>query len=176
MLRTHALALPLLIVLALTGCGSPPVALEPEPTAEPLFASDEEALAAAIEVYEGFQSEYNRLAQASSVDDESLGRWSRGPYMDLEIEGLRTLNQNGWTQVGANRTSNYALVEYAPDDPMGMVTIRFCNDISSVDIVDRAGDTVLPEGRSDLGTMVATFDLVNGSLILVDRVLEADGC
>lgn len=176
MLRTHALALPLLIVLTLTGCGSPPVALEPEPTAEPPFASDEEALAAAIEVYEGFQKAYSDLARRPGDDPTRLSDWSTGSYLEASLAGLDTMKRNEWTRVGAARTSDYVLLEYFPSATEAVVVIQLCDDISAIDIVDSRNESVLPEGRNLIGTMVATFDCVGARLLLANRELVEEGC
>lgn len=177
MLRTHVIALPLLLVLTLTGCGSPPVALEPEPTPEELaFATEEEALAAAIEVYEGFQLVYSELARRPGDDPTQLSDWATGDYLAASLAGLETMRTNQWTRVGAARASNFVLLDYAPHAASGAVVVELCHDVSAVQLMDASGESVAPDDRVLVGTMVATFDRVGSQLLLSNRELVEEGC
>jgi hypothetical protein len=177
MLRTRALALPLLLVLTLAGCGSPPLPRALGGPAETLpFASDEEALAAAIEVYLSFQEAYAELASRPGDDPTRLADWATGVYLEVSLNDLEFMAVNGWRSTGEGSSSAYVLRSYSPSTSRGVVVIDLCDNITGVDIVDQQGHSIVQGDRNDLGTMSATFDLVDGQILLADRELVKEGC
>ena len=68
------MTLALASALVLTGCTAPPphtVAVS-SPTATPVFASDEEALAAAVEAYEKYLAVSDQIAQEGGAGADSF--------------------------------------------------------------------------------------------------------
>lgn len=175
--HTRALPLTLLLVLTLAGCGSPPLprALG-GPANELPFASEGEALAAAIEVYEGFQELYSELASSPGDDPTRLADWATGTYLEQTLEGLERWQANQWTRTGVSRSTDYVLQSYMPSEREGVVVIQLCFDITDVDVIDKDGASVVPEDRLNVGTMSATFDNIDGQLLLAGRILMSEEC
>jgi hypothetical protein len=177
MLRTRALALPLLLVLTLAGCGSSPLPRALGGPAEALpFASAEDALAAAVEVYLGFQEAYAELASRPGDDPTRLSEWATGEYLEVSLSDLEFMALNGWRSTGEGTSSAFVLRTYSPSSSKGIVVMDLCDNITDVDIVDQEGGSIVQGDRNNIGTMSATFDLVDGQILLADRELVKEGC
>lgn len=159
-MRVLALLLPLVV---LAGCVGPPVVTPvPTPTATPVFASDEEALAAAEEAYAAYLAVSDELSAdgwaepsrlAPFLTDEELNRTER-VYDDLHASGRST--------VGTSVFDSTMLQRY--DD--GEVAVYLCLDVSGVRVVDSSGLDVTSVDRVDRVALEVVFKVVRRKLLL----------
>ena len=147
--RGAALAAAGALALMLTGCvGAPGAAPTPTPTeAAPIFASDEEALAAAESAY----AQYH----AMSSDATSKGKVPAGAEnvavgeaLDLVNEAVQNLNSDGLVTVGKPSFSIHELQSNEFDQVHGSVVAFYvCDDLRGVDVVDEKGVSVVRADR-----------------------------
>ena len=132
--------------LVLTGCGGsePPV---PTPTPAPTaaFASEEEALAAAVEAYGRFTSVSDEIGQAGGIGSERLLAVAAGDFMVGTVDGYRDWNEKGWRQIGSKTFHDVSIQSIFSNG----VVVYLCEDISNVDVVDSAGASVVSATRVD---------------------------
>lgn len=128
------------------GCSASP---EPKPTPTPLFASEEEAFAAAEEVYR----EYN---EAGSGGDDTT-RFLTGTALESELETLRYLEENTLVLRGASALSSFEPVDASPLNGSYDLDAHVCLDLSSVAVLDQNGHDVTPPGREDLVSLLVSF-------------------
>lgn len=167
MSRTHApLALLVALTLALTGCGGAGKGLgkagpSPAPTAP--FASEEEALAAAVDAYRRFSSISDEIGQAGGIGSERLVDVATGEFVKRTIDGYRDWNEKGWRQIGSKTFHDTSIQSI---DPNGVV-VYLCEDISQVDVVDSTGASIISPTRVDTYFFQVELELSAGSRLLV---------
>ncbi|BAU32035.1 hypothetical protein [Microcella alkaliphila] len=141
------------LVATLAGCSDTTRIPDPTPeaTADPLFASDEEALAAAVEVYErylaatdeafesgGSVDDLTEVAEGEALEDLALD------FEELEEGGLAT---SGYRTVTATQFQS----RFRSEDPEGEVVIFYaCEDVSDTDLVDQSGNSLVTPDRNPL--------------------------
>lgn len=164
MLRTHAIALPLLLALTLTGCGSPPVALEPEPTPEEL-AYDE-----ALAVYTRLIEIVNEVALAGGDGAGALREAATEPFVERTTQIYAEWMAAGHRQVGLQTFRDFEVWDVNNSDS-GAVIAAVCDDVSGSRVVDAIGDDVTKEGTQEFFSLL-TFDRDSeGKLLLDDRAI-----
>jgi len=154
-------ALLVALTLALTGCGSPDkrshkVNDRPTPTAA--FASEEEALAAAVAVYARYVELGDEIGHDGGRDAERLSAVVVGAFLDQSVEGLSGWVEKGWRQVGSTTFRDVALQQFSAG-PSGAVIVYLCEDVTDVDVVDAAGSSVVAVDRPDTYYFQVTFDV-----------------
>ena len=130
---------------------------EPEPTTppppvdsatdEPIFASDEEALAAAVAAYEAYLEASDAITADSgansdrirAVTTQSFAKQSEADFAAFAKAGLRT---EGSTTIDSPR-----LIEASGGGRF--VEMYACQDVSGVTVFNAAGDDVTPGDRDD---------------------------
>ncbi len=141
----------ILAALALAGCTAP----EPEPTVapteEPLFASEEEALAAAEEVYSAYMSTVDEVLSNGGDGAQAIERFAIGEALETQKSGFEAAAMEGWRSIGQTRLSSWQLQAF--DRETGTVDFYVCKDVSGVDVVDGAGNSVVSELRPDRGAV-----------------------
>ena len=175
MSRTHApLALLVALTLALTGCGGVDKMLgKAGPSSAPTaaFASEEEALAAAVAVYDRLTVLGDEIARAGGEGAERLEEVATGEFLAGSIEGFNEYPDRGVHQIGYTTYRDPVLQQYGPG-PESAVIIYICEDVSNLVIVDESGNSVVSPDRRDTGYLQATFDLgADGQLRISSRNL-----
>jgi hypothetical protein len=130
------------------------------PSSTPLFASDEEALAAAEEAYAAYVSLTDEILAAGGQGVERLGTVATGRQLELDTAELRKVASLGYRAVGATATSDFTLQSYDSAASVGdaVVTAYVCEDVSAVDIVDRTGISVVRGDRPNRVKYALSFD------------------
>ncbi|MCU1570933.1 MAG: hypothetical protein JWR33_1674, partial [Naasia sp.] len=104
-LRTAAMLSVALIATALSGCASSPTpptpAPSPSPTASPLFASEEEALAAATEAYAAYQAVADEVAEAGGAGADKYEQVATGDALAKGRESAEEYQKAGAYAVGS---------------------------------------------------------------------------
>ncbi|WP_353814794.1 hypothetical protein [Agromyces sp. SYSU T00266] len=134
-------------VLGLAACAAQSPDPEPTPTTDaadaPLFANDEEALAAAVEAYEAYLDVEHRImgpeqAPISSirpVTTDSFGDELAGQYEELRAAGLHL---EGTARIDSARLAQII------QDSTAQATLYACSDVSHVRVIDKSGEDVTP--------------------------------
>lgn len=169
-----AAVLALLAVLggATVGCGS---TRPPSPTPTPLFASEEEAFAAAEETYRAYNEAGNReRAGDATVDSMSF---LTGDALDNEIASAHELLNAGVELRGDIEVLDFVGLVASIESASSTVTSTVCLDVSAIHAVDEAGNLVTATGRSDVYGVDLTFVERDSSLkILRFEVSAAIPC
>jgi hypothetical protein len=144
---------------------------DPLPSSTPVFESDEEALAAAEEAYGAYQTQED-LISGGEVSPESIDNFATGAALESAKTGFANYATLGYRSVGSTGFEITELQQYSPyiADGLGIVTAYLCMDLSNLDVVDSGGNSVVSSGRPNFQAFELSFDLVDGSLLLSNRV------
>jgi hypothetical protein len=174
MRRLGAAAAVVAAVLCLGACApeDPGPKPSPDPTSTPLFASDEEALAAAEEAYgryllavdEVLQSGGNRTEILRTVSSSSALENAEKDAADFSASGLHT---------AGNTTINSIRLQSDDSGASGIVYVYVCEDVAGVDLLDSSGLSVVNPERSTLTSfdVAMAYSPVESNLIVDERSL-----
>lgn len=164
------LALAAAVMLASTsGCTTPP---EPDPTPTPLFATDEEAFAAAEEVYREYIRAVNaRIAGASAPDPQD---YLTGLALEADIDGVRSLEDEGVHLSGESVVKTFTGTRFSVEGGRLSVSAHACLDAQSVTLIDETGANVTPPERPPLLAQQVEFIETEEQLKISDEVAISD--
>jgi hypothetical protein len=162
-----ALGLTLFAAAGLAACTpqDPGEIPDPGPSRTPVFASEEEALAAAEELYGEYQNAANALGQSGWADPSALEEFVRGDALEDELSGAETSHDLGYTQVGSATFDSFAL-QQIDDQGTGalLITAYLCADVGDVDVVDSSGLSIVSPTRPDRQPLEIDIDDQDGGL------------
>jgi len=166
--RYPAAALALAVVAAaLSGCAPAP---QPTPTPTPAFASEEEAFAAAEEVYR----EYNEAVNAERRGDDSVD--PRDFLIGLALEGdtdaRRILAEEGLTISGDGEVAEFVLLQTELESGAASVQVLVCLDVSETTVLDAKGFDVTPPDRDLRVPLQVTLDESDHELMISESTTE----
>lgn len=158
--RVSAIALLVVVlglVLGLTGCVQPDVTPSPSPPVSdaPLFASEEEALAAATEAYAEYLKVSDAVGREGWSDSDPLEEVAVDPALAEEQSSAETFNDLGYRLVGTSAFDSMRLQQMTPSS----IDTYLCLDLTDVAIVDALGNSVAPADRPDRFPIEIGFDL-----------------
>ncbi|WP_394769005.1 hypothetical protein [Lacisediminihabitans sp.] len=159
----------LAVVAMLTGCvRSEPIhpprsTSTPTPSAEPLFASDAEALAAATAAYAAYLKVSDEILMQGGIHPERIDAVTTKSWADIQAVSFREEHQKGWVSSGGSRYDGMTLQTYDSDATVGSVAVAVyvCVDVSAVDVRDRNGVSVVSSDRPDRAPMEVSFERRN---------------
>lgn len=150
-IRRSAAPLALLAALALAGCTAPDP--EPTPTAapttEPLFASEEEALAAAEEAYSEYVHVVDQILQEGGSEAGRIEEVASGDAMELQLAGFSEAEERGLRSVG-NTTFAVDSVQSWTPDATEVISLFVCQDVSATDLINEVGESIIDPDRPTL--------------------------
>ncbi|MBT2517597.1 hypothetical protein J7E29_09155 [Streptomyces sp. ISL-90] len=153
------------IALALSGCtGTPeptPTPTAPTDAAAPIFASDEEALAAAEAAYERYLAVVDAVAATGYEDQSQIAEVVGAQHIEDVAESLIGLRDRGLTPRGETRFDSASLVEWHQDDLVAQASVYLCLDVSEVRVFDASGVDVTSPARDDRAPMQVQFESVS---------------
>lgn len=159
-------AVALAVLLALAGC-APQVPVDPpEPSlsSSPVFASDEEALAAAEEAYRAYLAVSNTILNDGGNKPERIRKVAAEEFADLEITGFEEFARNGWSSTGSSR-----LVQFVGQavnlGGAPAVSAYVCLDVIAVDVLDGRGDSIVTKARPIAQAFEVSFELEGRGLL-----------
>lgn len=179
-MRARPILCLVIAALALTGCVPEPVAPTPAPTASatdaPIFASEEEALAAAEAAY----AEYEALAAVIGADGGNDPRRiedvATGELAEIDIEGFEALIEAGYYTSGSSVARDFNLQSYDAGSEKGVVSAYVCSDVSGITFHNSAGEVLDTNGRPTELPLLLSFDWVDESLKVASRdTWDGDG-
>jgi len=146
------------LVVALSGCAGTPAPTPAPPasaSAAPIFASDEEALAAAEAAYESYRAESARISSEGGRDPERVVPYVSDRYASIVVAEFVALEESGLHMEGSTAIDSLRLAEWSSQDHMASVSIYLCRDVSGARVVNSAGADVTPADRQDRIPLVA---------------------
>ena len=153
--------------LVLAGCvPSGPHATSPSPSATSIFASDEEALAAAEKAYAAYLQVSDQILADGGNNPERLRPLVTQTVYSDELAGYKEFVQNGWHGVGQTTFYNFSLQSYAGSDPNSIVSAYVCSDLSGTDVVDASGKSVVAANRPSKSPFEVQFALARRALVV----------
>lgn len=157
----HALAgisAALLMIAGLSGCTPEP---EPTPTPTAAFASEEEAFAAAEEVYRAYNDAGNaRLRGEESPDPQDF---LVGTALEGDIDATNLLSEQGLHAEGSIVLSAFSGAAFKATGAEATIVATVCLDVSDTRVVNSTGQDVTPSTRpSVVGQSVTFIGTANG--------------
>ena len=139
------------LALVLTGCvGATEANPTPTPTptaAAPIFASDEEALAAAEQAYAAQLALVDELSHGGGEATDRLEEIATPEYASGISASLERLNKAGLYTTGTTAYDNFDLIEQFELDGVAHVSAYVCLDVGDTRVIDAAGADVTPGDR-----------------------------
>ncbi|MDQ0615900.1 hypothetical protein QF046_003541 [Microbacterium sp. W4I4] len=145
-----ALSAGLLALGMLAACTPEP---EPKPTKTALFASDEEAFAAAEETYGAYTDALNSTDISDASTFEPVYSWNTGTALASEKEALTLYHAEELTRTGDSTFDSFEPLTASNVE----VVVQLCIDVSAVDLLRSDGSSALPEGRLPRAARKVTF-------------------
>ena len=161
------------LAVALSGCAGAP-APTPTPTvsasAAPIFASDEEALAAAIEAYEAYSRVLNKIANENSGAADRIREVATASYSSDVEDLFADLTKRGLRIDGLTTVDSFKLVESAQVGGRAEVLLLVCSDVSGTRVINAEGRDVTPAERPARSALQVKFvTAAQGRALLVDE-------
>ncbi|WP_406245609.1 hypothetical protein ACI7YT_11210 [Microbacterium sp. M] len=160
-LRLTAIGIVALAAGSLVACSPEP---EPTPTPTAAFASEEEAFAAAEEVYRAYIAAFNEVDLSDPSTFEPLSEYTTGRYQSDEREQLSEMHANGNIRGGEIVVVSFAGTKVLTPD---QIKTRTCEDVSETTFTDSAGRNLVPADRAPRYALDLTFQVTGGDLKLV---------
>jgi hypothetical protein len=136
----------------LAGCVPPPANVIPTsvPTAAPVFASEDEALAAAVKAYEGYLAVSDRITAAGGRELEPLSALVTSDFLPQVLDSFKPYASGGLRTKGSTTFDNPSLQRYTQlAAGKAVVGIYGCLDLTQVRVLDAAGKDVTSQTRTN---------------------------
>ncbi|WP_431522699.1 hypothetical protein [Microbacterium esteraromaticum] len=161
-LRTAAALTCAGITLAmLAGCSPQP---EPTPTETPLFASEEEAFAAAEETYRSYTAALNDVDLNEPNTFETLYRYSTGDFQVADRETFSELHAESLTMVGEVAVVKFEGTNAEP--PYSTIVAAVCVDVSGSDVLGEDGESRVAPSRPDINPLRVSFAVAHDEVLI----------
>jgi hypothetical protein len=171
-MRTLAVTVAGILLLAGCGGGDPIPTLPPTPSSTPIFASEEDALAAAEAAYAAYLEMSDLIASEGGAEPDRIASFVTEDRLVDELRGFSTLKEAGLRISG---TATFDVIDLQRYDVLGSdVEIVFyaCVDLAKSRVIDQEGNDVTPPDREDLLVLEIVLQTVDGELPL--RVASDD--
>ncbi|MCL2516768.1 MAG: hypothetical protein FWD85_04860 [Microbacteriaceae bacterium] len=129
----------------------------PSPT--PIFASDAEALAAAVAVYKKFEAATDAIGHDGGANPERIKPYLSASGYAFELKNFQKLQTEHVHGVGTTVLNNAVLQSRDETRGWATVTIYVCEDLSAVDRIGPDGKSTI---NSDRGNFVAYEAILQG--------------
>jgi hypothetical protein len=161
-LQIAAISALVLALVALVGCAPTP---EPTPTPTAVFASEEEAFAAAEETYREFTRRLNAVDTSDPETFEPLFSLSSGDFERADREAYSAMYADGITVEGDTKILSFDGTK--ADPPFTVVEASVCLDVREVTVLNAEGVSQVDPGRPDVYGLRIIF-LANGATLSID--------
>jgi len=159
------LALATLFICALVVSGCVPRTPRAVATPAPVFASEEEALAAAEVAYGEYVALADQILMEGGHDEQRMASVITGQFLETSLAEFNEARAKGLHSIGSTVFRNMQLQTFNPRGEPAVVVL-VCEDVSGVDLVDKEGTSIVSDSRPDSTLLQVEFD---GSLGL-DRL------
>ena len=169
--RISAVVLVTVTALALGGCvpSEPDPTSSPEPTATPVFASEEEALAAATDAYAAYLKASDTILSEGGINPERIDEVAVGEAADSAREASYAFSNKGFRSTGETTFGNLRVQRYSPraSGSDEILSAYLCEDVSDVDVLDAVGISVVSIDRPPKQAYEVAFQRADDSMRLV---------
>jgi len=150
----------LLSAMLLAGCVpvEPTVTPAPEPSTTPVFASEEEALAAAEEAYAEYLRIEDAVAQEGGVNPQRLREAVTDEWLEKEVEVFEAFAATGNRQVGETSVLDFELQQLVDSGSLVEIVAYVCVDSTPTTFVDPSGADVTPSSRPATTSLQVTLE------------------
>lgn len=142
-----------LLGAALVGCSSAP---SPTPTPTPLFASEEEAFAAAEATYRAYVGALNSVDMANPQTFEPVFATLTGSAVASTKKTFSEFHSQNFHLTGETSFDSFEGV--SADLEQGQLIVLLCLDVSQVDLRNAEGDSLITPDRVDRQPMQVVFE------------------
>lgn len=152
-------------VVLLSGCvpTDPVVTPVPEASSTPVFASEDDALAAAEAAYAAYVAVSDRVAQAGGDGSQDFASVVTPDWLEHEVDSAATLKKSGLHQVGESEVLSFALQQLDQSQvSSASVTTYVCIGLHDVRYLDAAGSDKTPASRPDAVPLEVSFESQKG--------------
>ena len=170
--RAASLLVIALAVTTMSACAPEP---QPSPAPTPAFASEEEAFAAAEEVYRAYNEAVN--AERRGDPDAEPRDYLVGLALDGDTNARQILGGEGLVISGDGVIAD--ITNEGAEISSGNVSVemRVCLDVSSTRVLDESGSDVTPEGRQlRVPLRITMTDSAHGLVISESTADEGASC
>lgn len=148
----------------------------PSAEAEPLFASDEEALAAAEAAYAEYLAVADAVLIDGGADAQRLETVAIGEVLEEDLERAAEYEREGRRQEGQTRVLDTSLQQLLQDSSNTEVITYACLDSFSIEIVDASGALISNPERDATVTFELRFEAESdGKLLLAESDVWTSG-
>ena len=137
--------------LILSGCvpADPEVTPPAEPSSEAIFASDEEALAAATDAYEAYLKMSDLIAQEGGKNPERIAPLVSQDALPDQIQQFAPYQERSIRASGSSRFDSITLQQFMEiDQGVFEIVVYLCLDVTAVKVLDDSGKDVTPGTRA----------------------------
>lgn len=171
---TRAVATAVLAVATLVAVSGCSVSAEPSPSPTPTatFSSEEEAFAAAEEVYRAYNEALNlhRSGDPTANPHEYLA----GGVLESELSTTRDLEAQGIRIEGDTRLLSFTGLSSDVDSRVPSIEAQVCLDISEARAIDSNDQDVTPPERKDTYGLIVTITGTPGRMLISDYRTSED--
>lgn len=133
-----------------------------------MFASDEEALAAAEAAYAAYLAALDRAF--SSHEPGGLEAVASDNALSEAVESVNSFRDRMLFATGASSADSFSLVQTSSD---GYIEMYACLDVSRTDLLDSSGASVVPPNRPARFPMQVLLNWVGNSLVVSEAEVWA---
>lgn len=174
-----ALAAAGLLAVAFTGC-TPGAALISTPTptvASPVFASDEEALAAAVAAYEAYAAASQQITDEGGEGPDRIDPFVTPSFAETVHAEFADFREAGNHYRGTITADTESLVEWYQSGNSASASIYLCRDVSRVRVFDPEDKDITPPDRQErVPTQVFVLSKTDSpTTLLVDGIEKWSG-
>jgi hypothetical protein len=174
-----ALALTIAAALSLGACQQQhtPIVPSPAPSATPIFASDDEALAAAEEAYRAYLRVLDEIYADSGADPERLLEVASEPVFQKELPSFEETQADGSKSVGQTKFDSMSLQSFDGLKKLDAVVVYVCEDFSATDILNASGVSIVSPTRQTRWPLTVAFDFTPrpSSPLIVSEISDWTG-
>lgn len=168
--------------ISFSGCGaSPEPTATPTPAATdaaaPIFASDEEALAAAVAAYEAYAEASDAIAADGGAEPERIDPFVTDQFAVSARQEFKALEEVKGHFEGRISYDSVSLAERTQEDGAAQVSVYLCRDVSGVRALTSDGKDITPSDRAERVPTQAAFisSESDPSVLLVDEISQWPG-
>lgn len=166
--RSYLLALTLAAALLASGCATEPPVPTPTAatTAPPIFASEDEALAAAEEAYGEYLRVVDQILSEGGRAPDRLKKIATPDLYAFEAEGFKQVRADKSHTTGTTTFDSMRIQRFVATriDRGEQIAAYVCDDYSDVDVVNSDGVSVVRESRLDRVPIEVAFAFSDGEL------------
>lgn len=166
-----AVACACLLLLSVSGCAEAPTSAPTSspPTPTPVFASDEEALAAATEAYANYQAMADEITGDGGDAPERIAKYVSEEYLPDEVHQYEGYKQANARSVGATAFVVHSAqrLDYL-DASATSLSLYICDDVSGIEVLDETGASLVSESRMAITPFEVEFVLDGDGNLVID--------